>query len=178
MPIANELPVTWEFLQDPAPNHGARIVKNWLRDEGVRLMQWTAYSSDLKPMDNIWRIIVQKVCANSRQFYKKEDLRQAIRDGWDSIDTQRLQNLYLSTEKRCMQLLNTQGSKLSNWMPARPFLSSCRASVRKQSYTLEKTFWGYGHISGMCRLVSSRLFANTFLRLQMTNEVPLNFKRQ
>ncbi len=45
------------FQQDNAKPHTAAITTAWLRSRRVRVLNWPACSSDLSPIENIWRII-------------------------------------------------------------------------------------------------------------------------
>ncbi len=50
------------FQQDKAKPHTAAITTAWLRSRRVRVLNWPACSPDLSPIENIWRIIKQKIC--------------------------------------------------------------------------------------------------------------------
>ncbi len=47
--------------QDNAKPHTAAITTAWLRSRRVRVLNWPAYSPDLSPIENIWRIIKRKI---------------------------------------------------------------------------------------------------------------------
>ncbi len=48
------------FQQDNAKPHTAAITTAWLRSRRVRMLNWPAWSPDLSPIENIWRIIKRK----------------------------------------------------------------------------------------------------------------------
>lgn len=41
------------FMQDNTEIHTAKIVKKWLQEEGIEIMEWPAYSPDLNPIENL-----------------------------------------------------------------------------------------------------------------------------
>ena len=64
LPFAEDLPKSWMFMQDGAPCHRAKLVKNWFKSQHVTVMGWPAYSFDLYPIEKFWRILVCHVYAN------------------------------------------------------------------------------------------------------------------
>jgi len=55
------------FAQDNASTHTARVVQDWLRpwalENGVELVDWPPYSPDLNPIENLWKLLKEKICA-------------------------------------------------------------------------------------------------------------------
>jgi transposase len=42
------------FMQDNAPIHKTQKSMDWFNKNGVVLMDWPPYSSDLNPIENLW----------------------------------------------------------------------------------------------------------------------------
>ena len=57
------------FMQDGAPCHTARVVKRYLNDANVVLLEWpgsrSGRSPDLNPIANLWAIVKRRSAANS-----------------------------------------------------------------------------------------------------------------
>ncbi len=77
------------FQQDNAKPHTAAITTAWLRSRRVRVaLNWPACSPDLSPIENIWRIIKQKI--HQRRPQTLQQLETYIRQEWDQIPTPKL----------------------------------------------------------------------------------------
>ncbi len=73
------------FQQDNAKPHTAAITTAWLCSRRVRVLNWTACSPDLSPVENIWRIIKRKI--RQRRPQTLQQLEIYISQEWDQIPT-------------------------------------------------------------------------------------------
>lgn len=49
------------FMHDNAPIHTAGIIKEFLQDLGVEVMDWPPYSPDLNPIENLWFLLKEAI---------------------------------------------------------------------------------------------------------------------
>lgn len=49
------------FMQDNAPCHTAKTVKNFMAEENIPLLPWPGNSPDINPIENIWRLLKIKI---------------------------------------------------------------------------------------------------------------------
>lgn len=103
----------WTFQQDNAPIHSAKHTKDFLNSRGIPTLQWPAVSPDLNPMENLWSILSQNVYKNGRQFHSLKDLRSAIKEEWNKIDVNILQNLVRSMPRRLCQVIINNGGHIN-----------------------------------------------------------------
>jgi transposase len=55
--LEEQLPICFEpgrmFIQDNNRIHTAKKVKSWLQDNGIPLLDWAPYSSDMNPIEHV-----------------------------------------------------------------------------------------------------------------------------
>lgn len=108
------------FQQDNAPVHKARLVQDWVQgfveDNDVELMTWPPYSPDLNPIENVWSILKQRICAKypDLAYMKKnndalEALYRASFDVWEEIDIKQLNELVEGMPRRAKACYDVKG---------------------------------------------------------------------
>ncbi len=95
------------FQQDNAKPHTAAIATAWLRSRRIRVLNWPTCSPDLSSMENIWRIIKQKIFQRRPQTLQQ--LETYIRQEWNQIPTPKLQKLITSMTRRLQTVLKRRG---------------------------------------------------------------------
>ncbi|KAA8494982.1 Transposable element Tc3 transposase [Porphyridium purpureum] len=98
------------FQQDNAPVHTSRLVKNFMNDENVELLDWPAYSPDFNIIEKLWRILACNVYEGARQYETVLELKFAILLAWESLDQPVMANLYASLPKRIFDCVYLQGA--------------------------------------------------------------------
>jgi len=102
------------YQQDNAPVHTSNVSQAWFRDNNIELLPWPALSPDMNPIENLWGLLARKVYRNGRrQFAHLDDLKKAILDSWATIGNDVLVKLADSMPKRCMDVIQSKGSKIN-----------------------------------------------------------------
>jgi len=90
----------WLFLQDNAHIHRSRSTENWLQAQGILTLDFSARSSDLNPVENLWAHLVRNIYGNGRQYKTVSDLRQSIIATWNQTPQNIFQRLVGSIPDR------------------------------------------------------------------------------
>ena len=72
------------FVQNNVPCHKAKNVINSLKEKKVQLLDWSAQSPDLNSIENMWKILGQRVMAKNPT--NTEELWPKLQAEWSKID--------------------------------------------------------------------------------------------
>ena len=108
------------FAQDNAPTHTAKIVQKWLKDwaeiYGLQLVDWPAYSPDLNPIENLWKLLKERInnefpelALMPKNNSTLQRLCEAAISVWEDIDNSLLTRLIDSIPNRIKAVINIQG---------------------------------------------------------------------
>ncbi len=100
LPSADQLFKDADFIfqQDLAPAHTAKGTKTWLNDHGVGVLDCSANSPDVNPIENLWGIVKRKM-RNKRPKYA-DVLKATVKETWASIPSQQCHKLITSMPRR------------------------------------------------------------------------------
>jgi hypothetical protein len=108
LPFAEEHhPDGYFLLQDNDPKHNSGVVREFCRQNGIRVLNFPAQSPDLNPIEHLWGELKRRVWR--RSFRTQDALFVALQEEWLKIPVQRLQNLVDSMPARLQAVKATRG---------------------------------------------------------------------
>lgn len=94
--------------QDNAASHTAAETKAWLLKYNITCLDgWPAFSPDLSPIENVWRMIKAKVSRHAPYGY--DDLVAYVTAEFNAISQQVLDDLVASFERRLREVVRLRG---------------------------------------------------------------------
>ena len=112
----------WYFLQDNAPYHTSDESRAWLHNNGIDCIDFTPYSPDLNPIENLWADLKRRV--ELRCPCDSTELKQFLTEEWTATDPEYLRCLAHSMIDRCKAVAACRGSKPSIDIESFPSTSS------------------------------------------------------
>lgn len=100
----------WTLQEDNDPKHMSKLAKKWKKDNSIDRMTWPSNSPDLNPMENVWRILKNKV--RKRHPQTKSQLEEAIKEEWNQLPKNLAWNLANSMPTRLNQVLQRKGDSI------------------------------------------------------------------
>lgn len=101
------------FMDDNAPAHRGRIIRERLLETGVPQMEWPALSPDLNPIENLWDQLSRLVEARNSAPQNPNYLRAALQEEWDAMPQQTISRLVNSMRRRCQAVIDAHGHMTS-----------------------------------------------------------------
>lgn len=104
-----EDPALYTFQDDNAAIHTARTVINWKEENSISSIPWPAQSPDLNPIEHVWDHLERAV--HKRKPFPKtiNELKDALKDEWNKIGKDYLQNLVQSIPRRVKMVIEKEG---------------------------------------------------------------------
>ncbi|GJQ72371.1 hypothetical protein Trydic_g3454 [Trypoxylus dichotomus] len=89
--------------QDNASTHNVRVVKHCLEQSETTLLLWSPFSSDLNIIENVRGWLSRRIYSGGKQFINNEQLKLAIREAWEGLPLEYINNLFNSLPNRMLR---------------------------------------------------------------------------
>lgn len=103
------MPVGYIFQHDNASIHASKETSKWLKDSGLKVMDWPACSPDLNPIENVWGYMARKLYTNNKQYQTLTELKSEVLNVWKNIPADYIQGLIRSMHDRTVETIQKQG---------------------------------------------------------------------
>ena len=80
-------------IQDNAPSHAAEYTQRELQEREISVIIWPPFSPDLNPIEALWNFTKGWNRSTSVMRIRYSRLRQAVREAWDAITQEQLNDL-------------------------------------------------------------------------------------
>jgi transposase len=97
------------LMEDGAPIHRSNAPKLWREQNGINKMEWPPQSPDLNPIENLWKQLKDAVQKRSATIKTTADLKKALLEAWDAIESDRWNVLIDSMPDRVKELVKVKG---------------------------------------------------------------------
>lgn len=99
-----------QFMQDNAPAHASSETLREIRARGINVIFWPPFSPDLNPIEWIWGKMKDWI----EEHYSQEDmsydqLRRVVKEAWDAVSEDYLEELILTMPDRCRLVIEANG---------------------------------------------------------------------
>ena len=95
------------LMEDGASLHTAKLTKQLHDLYGIDKMCWPANSPDLNPIENVWRLLKQRV---AKRFPRTlAELRQCIEKEWAALHLSDVARYIGNMNERCQAVIDAKG---------------------------------------------------------------------
>jgi transposase len=97
------------FMHDNAPCHTSASVKEWLKAQHVKVLDWPANSPDMNPIEHVWKYLEKRVRTYSLSSSSLEELWVILEREWYKIPKDYIESLYISMCERVEAIIRAKG---------------------------------------------------------------------
>ena len=109
LPYAQRIGQGFVLQDDNARPHRARVVNDFLQQNGIQRMEWPACSPDLNPIELLWEQVGRALTARMVLGTTLAQLPAILTDAWTSITQASVARLINSMRRRCIACINAHG---------------------------------------------------------------------
>ena len=107
--------VEMKILSQARPMASLGIIKSWLAEKGIVVVEWPSYSSDLNLIEHLWRHLKEWINLHHPKLKTmtgddniiKEVIVEALQEGWAVLKDELLEKLAESIENRIKAVIKT-----------------------------------------------------------------------
>ena len=97
------------FQQDNDPKHTSRLAREYFAEHGIDVMEWSAQSPDLNPIEHVWQNFKRALNMPTMPPSGMADLWERIVEEWNAIPATAIRELISSMPARCQAVIDANG---------------------------------------------------------------------
>lgn len=97
------------LMHDNARPHVARVVRAYLDEVGIFVLDWPASSPDMNPIEHVWDYLYRRVRARNVAPADLQQLQDALIEEWEALEQDYLQSLIQSMPDRMQAVIRARG---------------------------------------------------------------------
>lgn len=109
VPFAANMEGNFILMDDNARPHRARVVTEFLLDNGIERMEWPAMSPDLNPIEHVWDMMRRSIDQLEPYPQGLQQLGVALEAVWDALAVRDINRLIGSMRQRCEAVIAAGG---------------------------------------------------------------------
>lgn len=98
------------LMHDNARPHVARIVRDYLDEVGIPVLDWPAFSPDMNPIEHVWDYINRRVRAHNNGPATLHALQNELLEEWENLDQDYIRRLIESMPNRMRAVITARGA--------------------------------------------------------------------
>lgn len=103
----SNMPENSLFQHDNDPKHTSRLVRSYLEEANIDVLEWPPQSPDLNPIENLWDLVDREI--RKRKHSNCAQLMDHIRSEWEQIPSNVLESLIDSMPRRLRAVVSNKG---------------------------------------------------------------------
>jgi transposase len=97
------------FQQDNDLKHTSKKAEKWFDDNNIQVIFWPAQSSDLNPIEHLWKHLKRQLCQYETPPKGVHELWDRVSEEWNEISPKTCQNLIKSMLRKIQAVIRAKG---------------------------------------------------------------------
>ena len=94
---------------DTTPYDICRLIRRYLEENGIFMMEWPAYSHDINTIVNTWLSVKKNIQSDAGEIKSKEDIIDRFRLECNETKQLEIEKLYASLPSHCEDIIFNKG---------------------------------------------------------------------